>query len=120
MTEIFDRPIVDDLDDHFMTTPIHDRVARDLRSVWLQHPTVTDVEFRLAAREAVALTKPYLATPDLFDELIAAIEAAPEPSGWDRLEDWLTFECRSWMGWALCLLLGGVFGLIGYGLLVTA
>lgn len=120
MTEIFDRPIVDNLDDHFMTTPIHDRVARDLRSVWLQHPAVTDVEFTVAAREAVNLAKPYPATPDLFDELIAAIEAAPEPSGWDRLEDWLTFEWRSWMGWALCLLLGGVFGLIGYGLLVTA
>lgn len=110
--------VTDGLTEHYESLPIHDQVRRDLRATWIQQPT--DVEFNRAAREAVRLTKPYPATPDLFDGLIAAIEEMDEPSGWDRLEDWLTFEWRSWMGWALCLTLGGVFGLIGYGLLVTA
>ena len=121
MTATFDARIdVDDLHDHFMTTPIHDQVERDLRSVWIQQPTVTDVEFDRAVYAAMNLAKPHPATPDLFDDLAAAIDQAPAPSGWDKLEDWLTFEWHSWMGWALCLLLGGVFAFIGWAWLVSA
>ncbi|MHA4848528.1 hypothetical protein L1080_003155 [Rhodococcus sp. MSC1_016] len=123
MTATFDARIDgDDLDDHYWSTPIHDQLDRDLRATWLQQPglPVSDAEFIQAAAEATGLTMPYPATPDLFDGLATAIDDAPEPTVWDKLEDWLTFEWRSWMGWALCLILGGVFGFIVWAWAVTA
>jgi hypothetical protein len=123
MTATFDARIDgDDLHDHYLSTPIHDQLDRDLRATWLQQPgpPLSDTEFDRAADEATGLTKPFPATPDLFAGLAAAIDEASEPSAWDKLEDWLTFEWRSWMGWVLCLILGGVFAFIGYGLLVSA
>ncbi|WP_371113059.1 hypothetical protein [Rhodococcus sp. JVH1] len=81
----------DELTAHFMSTPIYDQVRRDLRATWLQQPgpAVSDAEFDHVADEAIALAKPYPPTPDLFDRLAAAIDDAPEPSFWDRLEDWI-------------------------------
>jgi hypothetical protein len=92
MTATFDARIDgDDLHDHYLSTPIHDQVHRDLRATWLQQPgtALSDTEFDQAATEATGLTKPYPATPDLFDGLAAAIDEAPELSFWDKLEDWL-------------------------------
>lgn len=95
MTATFDARIDgDDLGDHYLSTPIHDQLDRDLRATWLQQPgpPVSDADFDQAAAEAAELTKSYPATPDLFDGLAAAIDEAPEPTVWDKLEDWLTFS----------------------------
>ncbi|MDF3308760.1 hypothetical protein P3H15_27455 [Rhodococcus sp. T2V] len=47
----------DDLTAHFMSTPIHDQVLRDLRATWLQQPgaAVSDAEFDQAANDAIDL-----------------------------------------------------------------
>ncbi|EKT83076.1 hypothetical protein Mbo4_040 [Rhodococcus phage Mbo4] len=93
MTATFDARLDgDDLTDHFLSTPIHDQLHRDLRATWLQQPgpVVSDAEFAQAAAEATSLTKPYPPTPDLFAGVVAAIEEAPEPRTiWDRIEEWI-------------------------------
>ncbi|WP_213573310.1 hypothetical protein [Rhodococcus sp. USK13] len=92
MTATFDARIDgDDLHDHYLSTPLHDQLDRDLRATWLQQPgpPLSDTEFDQAATEATELTKLHPATPELFDGLVAAIDEEPEPSFWDKLEDWL-------------------------------
>ena len=49
---------------------------------------ISDHEFEQAATEAVQMAKPFPATPNLFDDLVAAIDDAPEPrTCWDWLEE---------------------------------
>jgi hypothetical protein len=104
----------DDLDAHYRSTPIHDQVARDVRSLQLQQPQlILDVDGTMF-KDRSGHREPTGAS--IFDGLIAIVEEAETPSVWDRIEEIL----QSVQVYACILALGSVFAFIAYFKLMGA
>lgn len=103
----------DDLDAHFRSTPIHDQVARDIRSMHLQQPQlILDVDGTMFKDRRDHRTPTGAA---IFDGLATCCEPE-DPSIWDRIEEiWQAVQV-----YACILALGSVFAFIAYFKLMGA